>query len=117
MEICNNICRVLEKKGPPCVMWDPHGKCKRYLHGEEGIDDEFVQFSACAMARMTEFVVTGRIPAHLVRIALLRLRAAARQSARHDCRVVRQRLDAQLLLAVALRSPPSPPAPTARLQV
>lgn len=42
ISICTNIAEACEARGPPCVLWDPVGKCKRYLHGEEGVDDEFV---------------------------------------------------------------------------
>ena len=40
--VATNICKACEKKGPPFAMWDAAGGCMRYLHGEEGVDDEFV---------------------------------------------------------------------------
>ena len=42
MEIATNINTACEAKGAPCVLWDPVKKCKVYIHGEEGIDDEFI---------------------------------------------------------------------------
>ena len=39
--VATNIAEAFEARGPPLVLWDPVGKCKRYIHGEEGVDDEF----------------------------------------------------------------------------
>ena len=41
MQVATNIATCFERRGPPFVMYDGVGKCMRYLHGEEGVDDEF----------------------------------------------------------------------------
>ena len=42
IQVATNYAEACEKQGPPFVMWDPCRKCMCYLHGEEGIEDEFV---------------------------------------------------------------------------